>query len=93
MLRYTVTTYTNTVELLKTMRSLGYGEIYGVEIVFTGPAVEVEVSKNERDLVDYLDGTPKIDVLTVHQGEPVLAETNCVDNGFRCRKKVKFPTV
>ena len=80
--------------LLRTTRELHYGELFGVEIDPTGPRENLQVSSNERDLVRLIldEGTCYIDVLTVHQSEPVLAEMDVEVRGFRCRKKVKFPT-
>ncbi len=92
MLRYTTTAFESAIRLIETARKLKFGEICSIEVVYTGSPREVEVSRNEADLLNFLDENPCIDKLTVHQGEPVLAETNYESNGFRCRKKIKFPT-
>ena len=92
MLRYTVTAFANAIKLIETTRELKFGEVCGIEVPYTGLPRQFEVSNNEADLLDFLDENPCIDRLTVHQGEPVLAETKYESNGFRCLKKIKFPT-
>jgi hypothetical protein len=78
--------------LLKGMRSLGYGEMYSVEIPDGLYEVSEMLSAAETDLIDFIrDGHPHIDILHVHQGEPTSAEIDFVHCGFRCRKKAKFP--
>ncbi len=80
--------------LLEAIREIKYGELFGVQVDDNHPWIEYEVSPNDLDLLEYIrDGAQYIDVLTVHNGQPVLAETDFKLNGFRCRKKVKFPTV
>ena len=78
--------------LLKTIRSLEYGEVFGVVIDENPRTVEVELNENEIDLVRWLEENSEIDILTVHSGKPVLIETDFEQNGFRCRKKIKLPT-
>ena len=79
--------------LIRAMRNLRYGEIFGVEIPLGGTLTPVELSNNEYDLVEAVkDGMQHIDVLTVHNGEPVLAETDYKDGDFHCRKRMRFPT-
>lgn len=92
MLRYTVTAFANAIKLIETTRQLRFGEICSIEVVYTGSPQQIEVSQNEADLLNFLDENPCIDRLIVHQGEPMLAETKCESNGFRCLKKIKFPT-
>jgi hypothetical protein len=95
MLKYKTIVNSQIAVLITTMRSLRFGEMYGVEIDLDGDDLfPLEVSKNEYDLVQEIhNGLQHIDVLTVHNGEPVRAEVDEKTNGFRCRKKIKFPTV
>jgi hypothetical protein len=81
-------------KLLLTTRELRFGELYGVDLEMRGPRNNFEVSKAEKDLVKLIldDEACYIDVLTVHQSEPVTAEMDMEVRGFRCRKKIKFPT-
>lgn len=79
--------------LIETIQALQYGELYGVQVDAEDRWVDCEVSPAMRDLLGYIrDGAQHIDILTVHNGQPTLAETDLLLNGFRCRKKVKFPS-
>lgn len=79
--------------LLETIRKVEYGTLYGVEIREEREFIECDVSPAAMALLEYIrSGTRYIDVLTIHAGQPVSAETDCVINGFRCRAKTKFPT-
>jgi hypothetical protein len=81
-------------DLIQTIRRLAYGEIYGVEIEDGLRLIDVDVSECEHSLIDLIrDGQHDISVLHVHQSQPALAELDFVEKGFRCRKKIKFPTV
>ncbi|MEL7591636.1 MAG: hypothetical protein AAGU17_10140 [Anaerolineaceae bacterium] len=92
LLSYLVST--NEQELLKVIREVEYGELYGVEIAAQEPELEALVSTAERDLLEVIrGGLQYIDVLTIHNGEPSIAELDYQQAGFRCRKKIKFPTV
>ncbi len=81
--------------LLRTTRDLNFGELFGVDLDLRGPRENMIVSQNERDLVQFIldEEACYIDVLTVHQSEPVTAEMDLEMRGFRCRKKIKFPTL
>jgi len=80
-------------KLIQTIREIGYGEMYGVELNMATPETIMDVSHNERDMVRFiLDGNPYLDVLTIHDSQPVYAEQDFASRGFRCRKKTKFPT-
>ena len=80
--------------LLETIKAIQFGELYGVQVDDHAVWIEYEVTPAIRDLLEYIrDGAQYIDILTVHNGQPVLAETDMKLHGFRCRKKVKFPTV
>ena len=93
MLKYTIAIPEAVEKLLRTTRELQFGEIFGVEIDPRTRMVHAQVSANERDLAHFIeDGNCYIDVLTVHQSEPVTAELDYENRGFRCRKKIKFPT-
>ena len=81
-------------KLLETIRAIAFGELFGVEIPVEENWIEEELHPAERDLVEFIRaGGQYIDVLTVHHSLPVIAETDMKLNGFKCRKKVKFPTV
>ena len=81
-------------ELLEAIREVEHGEMYGVEVDVTEPTITAQLSQSARDLLDTIrNGIQYIDVLTIHNGEPSLAEVDFKKNGFRCRKKIKFPTV
>jgi hypothetical protein len=74
-------------------RKIGYGELYGVEIPDEVRTVQALLSPCENDLIELIrDGQQELSVLHVHQSQPALAELDYVEKGFRCRKKVKFPT-
>ena len=80
--------------LLDAIRSLGYGEMYSLDVQDGLYDVPETVTPAESDLLDFIrEGHPHIDVLTVHQGGPSYAECDFRLNTFRCRKKVKFPTI
>lgn len=81
-------------ELLDVIREVQYGELYGVEIEAQEPEREELVTPAERDLLEAIrGGLQYIDVLTIHNAEPVVAELDFSRASFRCRKKIKFPTV
>lgn len=80
--------------LLGAIRELGYGYMYGVRVEEHKPDLPLEVTHAEKDFLEAIrNGLQEIDVLTVHGGEPTVAETDYKHNGFRCRKKIRFPTV
>jgi hypothetical protein len=92
MLKLYVSAPASLEKLVQTTRDLKYGEMFGLDLDLGTPEKQFSVSQSEKDLVRFiLDGNPYISVLTVHGGEPVLAEQDFVMNGFRCRKKTKFP--
>jgi hypothetical protein len=94
MLQYILTLSKEEQDLLWTIRELCFGELFGIEIKDTPKTCALKVSPSERDLIDLIrSGTQKIDILSVHMGEPVLAEVDFKLNNFRCRKKIKFPTL
>lgn len=79
--------------LLRTTREIRYGELFGVDLDMRGSRETIFVSLAEKDLIRMItdEGIVYIDVLTVHQGDPVIVEMDQELNGFRCRKKVKLP--
>ncbi len=80
--------------LLEVIQDIQFGELFGVQVDDNAKWIEYEVSPAMQCLLEYIrDGAQYIDILTVHNGQPVLAETDMKLQGFRCRKKVKFPTV
>lgn len=81
-------------KLLTLIREVGFGEMYGVEILEGEHDYVVTPTQAEHDLLMAIrNGLQHIDVLTIHNGEPTMAEVDFKDSGFRCRKKIKFPTV
>ena len=82
-------------DLIDAIREVQFGELYGVDI----PASETRLIEKPLtpvmwDLILYIrSGVQHIDVLTVHHGQPIQAETDCKILGFHCRKKTKFPTI
>jgi hypothetical protein len=80
-------------DLMDAIREVRYGEIYGVELKPGPYQHKVDVSQNLHDLlISIRDGFNDISVLTVHQGEPTIAESDFKHKTFCCRKKIKFPT-
>lgn len=91
-----ITEFVSTPEskLLETMDEIQFGEMFGVQVDDGDRWIEYSLTPAQRDLIGYIrEGAQYIDILTVHHGQPVLAETDLKIDGFRCRKKVKFPTV
>ena len=81
-------------KLLAAIQAVEYGELYGVQVDDNAKWIEYELTPAMKDLLEYIrDGAQYIDILTVHRGQPTLAETDMKMCGFRCRKKIKFPTV
>lgn len=82
-------------DLIDAIRQVQFGELYGVEIAAGGgDFIEMPLAPAMWDLILYIrSGVQHIDVLTVHHGQPIQAETDCKILGFRCRKKAKFPTI
>ncbi len=81
-------------DLIEAIDLVGYGELYSVDVpAGGGEFIECELPKATQDLILYIrSGFPHIDILTVHHGQPAFAEFDGEIRGFRCRKKVKFPT-
>lgn len=80
-------------ELIKAIKKVKYGEIYGVDIDDEEAVKVVSISGRFEDLINLIrDGAQYIDVLHVHDGEPMYAEIDSKINGFSCRTKIKFPT-
>jgi hypothetical protein len=81
-------------ELLEAIRELKFGEMYGVEIDLTQDQwMDYKLTPAITDFLLYLrSGIPYIDVLTVHNGQPVIAETDLKIDKFKCRRRVKFPS-
>jgi hypothetical protein len=75
------------------MQQVRFGEMFGVEIPSSEPYLDYHgASQTEQDLIFVIrSGIQYIDVLTVHNGQPVTIELDQEINGFRCRKKIKFP--
>lgn len=93
MLKYMVRISGEERRLIETIRKIGYGEIYSPKVEIQPHTEILEVSANIADLLDLVrSGTP-ISIITIHQFEPVYVEVDQLMDGFRCRKKIKFPTV
>jgi hypothetical protein len=82
-------------DLIGAIEKVRFGEIFGVEIDQGGGQwVEMDLTPAMWDLIMYIrTGVQYIDILTVHNGQPTLAETDCKIRGFLCRQKIKFPTI
>ena len=93
MLRYALKVSPAEKALIEATRALRYGELFEVAVAAGEPTEAIEVSPGEADLLRLVRsaGPLSIDVLTVHQGQPVLAELELIVNGFRGRKKLKLP--
>ena len=79
--------------LVDTIQFVQFGELFGVEIPSEENTLERQVSPAMLELILYIrTGCQYIDVLSIHNGQPTFAETDFKKNGFRCRRKVKFPT-
>jgi len=80
-------------QLLEAIKEVYYGELFGVQVDDNAKWIDYELTQAEVDLLSFIrDGTQYIDILTVHCGQPAFAEIDMKLHGFRCRKKVKFPT-
>jgi hypothetical protein len=90
MIKSSIQVSNNVEQLILTIRSLNFGEIFSVNPDLEENVREMEVSANEKALIDTLHEHRKIDIITVHQGEPVYAEIDKVTNKFRCRQKIKL---
>ncbi len=80
-------------DLIDTIRELVFGELYGVEIPDREAVYTRLLTPIEQDLILYIrSGCQHIDILTVHNGQPAMAETDSKIRGFRARRRVRFPT-
>ena len=78
--------------LITAIQSVNFGEMFGVEVQHEEPTLEYLATQQEQDLIFVIrSGYQYIDVLTVHNGQPTLAELDQIIDGFRCRKRVRFP--
>lgn len=93
MLRYNTKVTAEERQFLDAIHRVEYGEIYSPKLKPGALDQEASVSENARDLLNTVREGTEISILTIHAGEPVYAEVDQVIGGFRCRKKVKFPTV
>ncbi len=92
MLKYMVRISREEQKLIETIQKIGYGEIYSPKTEIQPHTEILEVSANIADLLDLVrSGTP-ISIIIIHQYEPVYAEVDQLMDGFRCRKKVRFPS-
>jgi hypothetical protein len=93
VLRYSMRVTSAEQTLVETIQKLRFGEMYSLKVGQT-PDVQfpLTTSANVRDLLELLREWGRVDVLTVHEGEPVTAELDYQENGYRCRKRIKFPT-
>ncbi len=93
MLRYKARISGEERKLIDTITKIGYGEIYSPKIEDKLHNEVADVSANVRDLLDLIRSGAPVSIIIIHQNEPVYAEVDQLIDGFRCRKKVKFPTV
>lgn len=92
MLRYKTRISVQEKTLLDTIQEIGHGEIYSPRLQLRMPLeVDAEVSLNSLDLLSLMRSGVQISILTIHAGEPTFAEIDEAKNGFRCRKKLRFP--
>jgi hypothetical protein len=93
MIRYQVAVTDNEARLLQTLRALKFGELYGMEISAGEVTHVMEINGAERSLIcEIRNGLQYISILHVHEGSPTIAQVDQKLNGFKCRKKIKFPT-
>lgn len=77
--------------LIDAIHEMRFGELYGVEIPADGERLHKLLSPAEQELIYFIRaGHQYIDILTVHNGQPTLAEIDCKIRGFRTRRKVRF---
>ncbi len=78
-------------ELIEALHELCFGELYGVEILEEGDHLLRLLSQAEQELIYFIRaGHQYIDILTVHNGQPILAEVDFKIRGFRVRRRVRF---
>jgi hypothetical protein len=93
MLKYTIAVSNREQDLLDAIEAVRFGEIRGATVEHEAAQFQIEVSENKRDLITAIrNGYQHFEAIQVHQGEPVYAEVTGEEFGFRCRKKIKFPT-
>ena len=93
MLRYKARISGEERRLIETIQKIGYGEIYAPKMEGQLHNEVADVSTNVKDLLDLIRSGAPVSIIIIHQNEPVYAEVDQLIDGFRCRKKVKFPTV
>ncbi len=92
MIRYKARISGEERKLIDTIQKIGFGEIYSPKVEGQLHDEVIDVSANVRDLLDLIrSGTP-VSIIIIHQNEPVYAEVDQLVDGFRCRKKVRFPS-
>ncbi len=92
MLKYWVRVSGEERKLIETIRKIEFGEIYSPKVEDREHSEVAEVSGNVSDLLDLIRTGMPISIITIHQSEPVYAEVDQLVDGFRCRKKVRFPS-
>lgn len=93
MLRYKARISGEERKLIETIQKIGYGEIYSPKVDEQLHNEVADISANEKDLLDLIRSGAPVSIIIIHQNEPVYAEVDQLIDGFRCRKKIKFPTV
>lgn len=80
--------------LIKAIREVGYGSIFGISLSSSDdPKTTVVITEPTQRLIDFMrDGHPEIEELQVHQSEPAYAIVKGVtlNGGWSCKKKTKF---
>lgn len=92
MLRYKARVSGEERRLIDTIHKIGYGEIYSPKVEGQLHNEVADVSANVKDLLDLIRSGAPVSIIIIHQNEPVYAEVDQLIDGFRCRKKVRFPS-
>jgi hypothetical protein len=92
MLRYKIRISGEERKLINTIQRIGFGEIYSPKVEAQLHNEVVDVSANVKDLLDLIRSGIPVSIIIIHQNEPVYAEVDQLIDGFRCRKKVRFPS-
>lgn len=79
-------------DLLDDIASLGFGEIYEVELISGQPTIDRVLTSQQDALVKLIrTGMVSFPLIKVHQGLPTYAETiGVTPHGWKCKKLHKF---
>jgi hypothetical protein len=90
MIKSTIRISSDIEALITAIRTLKFGEIFNARPELGGPARDVLLTVSEQVLVNVLIENEGVDIITVHQGAPVLAEKDLKIGKFTCRQKFKL---